>query len=98
MDTSTQALRDELDAALADLENASSLAEINQTLVDMLEVMKAAKDKAAPITVQVHPTPIHNTVQVPAAPTHDFRFDFDYDASGRLVSSRMTRIAPKKAS
>lgn len=97
MDASTQALRDELDAALADLEEAATLSEINQTLVDMLDVMKAAKDKAAaPVTVHVNPTPIQNNVQVPPAPVHDFRFDFEYDRNGRLVGSRMTRIAPKK--
>lgn len=88
MDATTQSLRLELDAALAELEEATTLGEINQTLVDMLEVLKQRKAAAPPqVTVNVSPTPIAFT-----PPTHDLEFTFAYDANGRIKSSRMTRV------
>lgn len=66
MDAQIKALRDELDAALADLDEAGTLAEINQTLVELLDFVKSRKEQS--VTVNVEPTPIQNNVTVSPTP------------------------------
>lgn len=103
MTDDTKALKDELAAAMADLDEAATFAEINQTLVDMLEVMKQRKPAPeppapAPVVVNVSPTPIK--VDVAPTPIHfttppmdDLVFVHEYDVHGRITETRMTRIA-----
>ena len=97
MDETTQSLKDELAQAQADLEENATLAEINQTLVDMLDWMKSRKAEVQPapvVKVEVSPTPvtIQNTVTVQRG---GMKHSFAYDAQDRLISGTSIPIQTK---
>jgi hypothetical protein len=90
---SIDTLKAELAQALADAEQGASLAEINQTLADMLDWMKSRKAE-----VQAPPAPPEVTVHnhVTAQPdTQIDHFTHEYNAKGQLVKSVPHR-SPRK--
>ena len=92
MDADLQAQLNELNAGIADLIEADSSAAVAQTLAAMLEVMKSrVREEPPTVIVNVAPTPIQNTVNVPAQ-MPDCCFEHEYNHLGQIVRSRMTRV------
>ncbi len=86
-----KALRNELDAALADLEEAGSMAEIATVLAEMLDLLKARKGAVVNVTNQVHPAPV--TIAQPD--TQIDYFTFEYNGKGQIIKSIPHR-SPRK--